>query len=161
MQACNHFIRKVIVLLCCSVFVSASLFAQEKFDMPPMPKMPDMPSISFPEYSDTFYHPTMPDNYKKPNANDKNKPETEATATDRTEKPKQKKTQDSLMKALISGEDVLSASDISSLYELGMFGDVSSIMGYGQTSSIFKPLKIYSLGLINPTAPTMPHILST
>ena len=133
MQACNHFIRKIIVLLCCSVFVSASLFAQEKLDMPPMPKMPDMPSISFPEYSDTFYHPTMPDNYKKPNANDKNKPEPEATATDKTEKPKQKKAQDSLMKALISGDDVLSASDISSLYELGMFGDVSSIMGYGQT----------------------------
>ena len=154
MQACNRFsgkqlVKKAVVLLFCSVLFSESLFSQEKLDMPPMPKMPDMPSISFPEYSTSFYRPAMPENYKKENANDKNKPEKDAAETDKTEKTKQKNPQNTLMKALISGEDVLSASDISSLYELGMFGDVSSIMGYGQTdySSAFSSTNTTNLML--------------
>ena len=138
MQACNRIsgkqlVKKAVALLFCSILFSEGLFSQEKLDMPPMPKMPDMPSISFPEYSTSFYRPALPENYKKDNVNDKNKSEKDAAETDKTEKTKQKNPQNTLMKALISGEDVLSASDISSLYELGMFGDVSSIMGYGQT----------------------------
>ena len=41
-----------------------------------------------------------------------------------------------MLKTLVNGNtDTLTASDISSLYDLGMFGDLSSIVGYNNTNA--------------------------
>ncbi len=136
MQICKtsrfrHSLKTVAIFFIASIFSSA-VFSQNKVDMPPMPAMPEMPGISFPEYGDSFYHPSVPGKQKPA---DKKKPDNEAPATEELEKSTQKKTSDALLKSLVNGNvDTLTASDISSMYDLGMFGDLSSIMGYGDSN---------------------------
>ena len=136
MQICKsctikHSVKVSALFFILSIFCGA-VFSQNKVDMPPMPPMPEMPVISFPEYGDTFYHPSVPGNIKPA---DIKKTDKEPPVLEDAEKSAQKKSSDALLKSLVNGNvDTLTASDISSLYELGMFGDVSSIMGYGDTN---------------------------
>lgn len=136
MQICKtssfrHSLKAAALIFIVGLFNTA-LFSQNKVDMPPMPAMPEMPTISFPEYGDTFYHPSVPGKQKPA---DKKKPDNEAPAAEELEKSSQKKSSDALLKSLVNGNvDTLTASDISSMYDLGMFGDISSIMGYGDSN---------------------------
>ena len=136
MQICNpsifrHSLKAAAVFFLAIIFSSA-LFSQNKVDMPPMPAMPEMPAISFPEYGNTFYHPSVPGKQKPA---DKKKPDNETPAAEGLEKSAQKKSSDALLKSLVNGNvDTLTASDISSMYDLGMFGNLSSIMGYGDSN---------------------------
>ena len=138
MQICNHnadkcSFRKAFLLLFICVLFFSTLYADDKIDMPPMPKMPEMPGISFPEYGDSFYHPSVPG---KTQPNNKKKNEDEPVITAESENKPQNKSSDVLLKTLVNGNtDTLTASDISSLYDLGMFGDLSSIVGYNNTNT--------------------------
>lgn len=138
MQICKtcvfrHSVKAATLFFIINLAFSSGLFSQNKVDMPPMPMMPEMPTISFPEYGDTFYHPSVPGNTKHPN---KQKADKEPPVLEDAEKSAQKKSSDALIKSLMNGNslDTLTASDISSLYDLGMFGDISSLMGYESTN---------------------------
>lgn len=118
------------------LFVAVPLFA-ESMEMPQMPQMPtvsDMPQVSIPTLDNDFYKPTMPANPAKPK-----KPESDVTAdtslnetilTDAT-------TTDDLLSTLLTNSSTLTAKDISSLYDSGLFTDVTSLGTTSLGSGLF------------------------
>lgn len=99
------------------------LFAQS-IEMPEIPQLSDMPEVSFPTLDNDFYKPSMPVNPAKPknpettNTTDSNLNDT--ILTDAT-------TTDDLLSSLLTSSSTLTAKDISTLYDSGMFTDVSSL----------------------------------
>ena len=115
-------IKRVIVF---SIFITFgfSLFAQVD-----MPEMPSMPEISMPKLGDSFYVPSLPSLTPKPVTNTTVKEDgsdivKETTLSDGT-------TTEDLLRQLLSGDDFLTASDISSLYDTGRFTNISSLGGF-------------------------------
>lgn len=130
MQTCK------LLPLVVGLFVAVPLFA-ESMEMPQMPQMPtvsDMPQVSIPTLDNDFYKPTMPANPAKPK-----KPESDVTAdtslnetilTDAT-------TTDDLLSTLLTNSSTLTAKDISSLYDSGLFTDVTSLGSSSLTSGLY------------------------
>lgn len=106
--------------------VTLPLFA-ESIEMPEMPSMPsvsDMPEVSIPILDNDFYKPTMPANPgKSKKADADNTSDTslnETVLTDAT-------TSDDLLTTLLTNSSTLTAKDISTLYDSGLFTDVTSL----------------------------------
>ncbi|MBO4532735.1 MAG: hypothetical protein J5726_03460 [Treponema sp.] len=123
-----------------AVFAAAVLagcigaFAQS-MEMPSMPtlSMPEMPSITAPTMDGKFYRPSLPSQTKSGSTTTENSTteskSTESVYTDGT-------TTDDILITLLSNANLLSASDISDLYDTGSFDTLSSLTGLtGLTSS--------------------------
>ena len=119
MQIC-----KTILCLAVGIFFSTGLFAQNKngagqVEMPEMPSMPEMPVIG-----GGFYTPSFPSRVKSTKkaetTDEKEKEMPEAVLTENIDP------NTLLTKALSSGNS-LTAYDISSLYDSGLFSSLSSL----------------------------------
>ena len=100
-------------------------------EMPSMPsissvQMPDMPSLSAPTMDGKFYKPSVPQHYTSSNTTT----ETTATETKSTETVlSDATTTDDLLLTLLTNSNLLTASDISGLYDTGSFDTLSSLSG--------------------------------
>ena len=118
------------------VFLGSFCFAQNDFSGMEMPEMPQMPEISgmpqMPSIGGGFYKPEIP-NVKNQNKKIKKEitsGETEAVLSEN------KNTND-FVSSLLSSNSNLTAQDISSLYDYGLFDDISSLTGLtGESSSV-------------------------
>ena len=129
MQICN-LIKKTSVLSALIFFIAAPFFSQS-VEMPSMPSMPSMPTIGSPHY-----HPEMPKftfpytNRQKTDTSKESSASTKtATLSDATVKP------EDMLTNLISSTNNLSASDITSLYDSGMFKNISGLFGTNFSST--------------------------
>ncbi len=112
--------------LCCPLFA-------QSVDMPEMPEMPSMPTID-----SSFYKPSFP---KRPDIKDSKKNTTE-TGKEKTESVlTESLTPESVLSSSLTKGNVLTAYDISSLYDSGLFSNLSSLKttagmsNYNTTSS--------------------------
>ena len=104
----------VVILLAGTI-----LFAIDMPDMPEMPSMPSMPAVG-----GSFYTPSFPSGLNsKRNTDNSAKEETEKAETILTEAV----TPDSLLSTVYANSGVLTAYDISSLYDSGLFSNLSSL----------------------------------
>ena len=109
-----------------------SIFAQS-LDMPEMPEMPSMPTIG-----GGFYTPSFPtrvkNNTQNQNATENGKEKNEAVLTESI-------TPESVLTSNLTKGNILTAYDISSLYDSGLFSNLSSLdttstmSNYNTTSS--------------------------
>lgn len=122
MQIC----RKSFCVIAAVFFVNALAFTQA-MEMPEMPSisMPDMPTISSPTMDGKFYRPSVPQQ-KQTKVSSSNtkvaepKKNTEAVLSDA------RSTED-LLQSLLTNSNLLSAGDISGLYNSGSFDTLSSL----------------------------------
>lgn len=123
MQVCK-LISGLAVLVLCSAVYAQSISNPE---MPAMPAMPGMPSLETP-----FYTPSFPSNSvvpkKKSNKNETTETEKQAVITNNDNA-------DDIVSTLMNNSSILSASDITSLYDSGMFNNLSSLSGTTAASS--------------------------
>jgi len=124
LQACN--LTKKVALVFATLCFSVMLSAQE-LEMPSMPEMPEMPSTSL---NGTFYTPSFPtkmmNNKKKTTKNETSK--TETVLTDGT-------STNDVLTSLLGNSSTLTASDISTLYDSGLFSNISSLDSTSALSS--------------------------
>lgn len=126
MQVCSKKSLKSIFAACIFAF-SLSFVCAQSLEMPEMPDMPDMPSIG-----GCFYRPSIPqfEKNKKNNENTgKDNGSTEAILSDGNAN------QEVLNTILGTDSNILSATDISSLYDSGVFNNLSSLTGNSLVSS--------------------------
>ena len=140
MQIC----KKIAALFVAAalIFAEGLLFAQS-MEMPSMPSissitMPDMPSISSPTMDGKFYRPSVPQNYSSSNKSSSESAGSESKAgetllTDAT-------TTDDLLLTLLTNSNLLTASDISGLYDTGSFDTLSSLSSLTGTSGLASSL---------------------
>jgi len=114
-------ISKSVLGLATAFLVSTSLFAQS-IEMPSMPDMPAMPSVAM---DGSFYTPSVP--YQKSAKSSAAKTKTETKKTEAV--LSDASTTQDLLTALTGNNSMLTASDISSLYDSGSFTDISSLSG--------------------------------
>lgn len=96
--------------------------------MPTMPEMPEMPAIGSSPYRPEmpkFVSPFTNQSNQKKTTNNQNGKAADSTATLSAAEP----TSQDLINSLFSGAGNLTASDITSLYNSGMFNDLSSLTG--------------------------------
>ncbi len=121
---------KLFFLVTCVLLLGAAvnqLFA-ESIEMPEMPQMPSMPTISA---DGSFYRPSLPSQLSKKNQTQDN----QQTADAATQSLLTETTSDQdLLSALTGTNSTLTATDISDLYDSGLFTTMSSLTG-GQLSS--------------------------
>ena len=126
---CRHIAARImagLIVLFCTQFI----FGQS-MEMPSMPsissvQMPDMPSLSAPTMDGKFYKPSVPQHYTSSNTTT----ETTATETKSTETVlSDATTTDDLLLTLLTNSNLLTASDISGLYDTGSFDTLSSLSG--------------------------------
>ena len=115
-----------------ALFISAFLFGQVK--MPEMPDMPAMPGVTMPQMDDTFYTPNIPPKNvpQKQTAPDKQLAEQDGDKNQSV--LKDGVTTDDIIKRMVSGSDLLTASDISTLYDSNLFSNISSLSGVNLNS---------------------------
>lgn len=110
------------------LFIETFFAFSQALDMPQMPSMPEvlsMPEISSPTVDGSFYTPSVPTIPKKPEV-EKTKMEkgadtvTKKTITEST-------SPESVLSSLLTNNTALTAQDISSLYDYGLFSDISSL----------------------------------
>ena len=126
--------RKILCAITAAFFVQV-LFAQA-MEMPEMPSisMPDMPTISSPTMDGKFYKPSVPQQRQsKTNSSNTKTSDTkktnEAVLSDAT-KP------EDILQSLLTNSNLLSAGDISGLYNSGSFDTLSSLTSLtGKTNS--------------------------
>lgn len=128
----------VSLLLCSGLYAqSASTTSQ----MPEMPEMPSMPTIGGGFYTPSF--PVRPGNQNKTNSSDNSKEKNESVLTEAI-------TPESVINAALTKGNTLTASDISSLYDSGLFTNISSLSGTGAGAAN---------GLSNYTTSTSTNVL--
>ena len=118
MRVCKS---KKAAVAACVILACTALFAQTQtspIDMPQMPAMPDMPTIGGGFYTPSF--PTRPNNPNKKNSAEKDKDKADSILTESL-------TPDSMNPTVFSNSGVLTANDISSLYDSGLFSNLSSL----------------------------------
>ncbi len=126
----------VSLLLCSGLYAqSASTTSQ----MPEMPEMPSMPTIGGGFYTPSF--PVRPGNQKNTKSSDNSKEKSESVLTEAI-------TPESVINAALTKGNTLTASDISSLYDSGLFTNISSLSGAGVAN-----------GLSNYTTSTSTNVL--
>ena len=126
MRVCKS---KKAVFAACIILTAATLFAQTQsspIDMPEMPSMPDMPTIGGGFYTPSF--PTRPNNPNKKTSAETDKDKPEAFLTESL-------TPDSMKPTVFSNSGALTANDISSLYDSGLFSNLSSLGSAGNLSN--------------------------
>lgn len=110
------------------------LIFSQTLEMPSMPSMPDFPSVS---QDGSFYRPSFPS--KMNNQNYSNKKSEESKNQNETVIKNQ--TSDIAKKLLDSSlSSTLTASDISALYDSGLFGNISSLQYNSQYDSMSNSL---------------------
>lgn len=119
--------RKVLQIFKCigaaGIFlVNAALLSAQTIEMPAMPNMPSMPTISS---SGSFYTPSIPYQGNSGNKTTSTKTDSSKSETVITDANNPL----SLYSALLNDTSTLTASDISSLYDSGLFTDLSSLSG--------------------------------
>lgn len=120
MQASNFF--KKILWGSFTAILGFSLFAQS-MEMPSMPVMPEMPAVSNPSLDGAFYKPSMP-----VHGNVKNQEEKKSAANSTTSSIlKDATTTDNIMSSFLNTNPNLTATDISTLYDSGLFSNLSSL----------------------------------
>ncbi|MCR4953544.1 MAG: hypothetical protein K6A43_05655 [Treponema sp.] len=130
MQICkkNGFCSVIAFLILFFVCDGSFLFAQT-IKMPEMPTMPEMPKMG-----DSFYHPTFPGKSVAPAEKSGTKEENEKKEPVLTNG----QTTEEYLAEILKRNNLLSAQDISNLYDSGSFGTLSSLVGgnsLSQTSS--------------------------
>ena len=111
----------------------------ESLEMPAMPEMPSMPTISNPSLDGNFYKPSIPSQKTNSSKNDaeNNQQNTAAASsailTDGS-------TSEDILSSFINNNTNLTAKDISTLYDSGLFTNLSSLTGLS---------KDYSSGIAN------------
>ena len=117
--------KKLLAAGICSLSVAVYGFSQT-IEMPAMPDMPEMPTTSV---SGSFYRPSFPSkmvNKKISQKEDNSKSETvlsDGTSTN------------DVLTSLLGSSSTLTATDISSLYDSGLFTNVSSLDSVSSLSS--------------------------
>lgn len=134
MQVCNHqkLLKKAFFSFFLTGIFGQGLFCQmvsaQNLEMPTMPEMPSMPDMPSTSASGSFYRPTFPTSSSSKKTADSTteakSTTTETLLTDGTT------TSDRLASFLTGDSSTLTASDISSLYDAGLFSD---ILGLGTT----------------------------
>ncbi len=120
--------RKMATIFVAAVFCGAGCLFAQSMEMPSMPtiSMPEITSVSSPTMDGKFYRPSLPSQTKKTgtssDAGTTETKSTEAIITDGT-------TTDDILVSLLSNANLLSASDISDLYDTGSFDTLSSLTG--------------------------------
>ena len=122
MQTC----RKILCVSAAVFLTGAALFAQA-IEMPEMPTitMPEMPSISSPTMDGKFYRPSVP-------KQNQSKQSTSAADSGDTKKSNEVVLSDAtrpedILQSLLSNSNLLTANDISGLYNSGSFNTLSSL----------------------------------
>lgn len=123
MQICKSkkALSSAFVLLLGAGF-SLSLFSQSNtkpLDMPEMPAMPSMPAVG-----GGFYTPSLPN---RPNNTKQSKDTTEQTKEKTESVLTEAITPESVLSSALAKGNTLTASDISSLYDSGLFTNLSSL----------------------------------
>ena len=122
MQICKKSAGRKIFTAVLSLLFSSSFIFGSDIEMPAMPAMPSMPSISL---DGSFYTPSVPTsmmpNQQQEKKNDKND-ETVIKSKDDSQLT---------LESLLKDDSTLTAGDISTLYDSGLFTDLSTL-----TSSI-------------------------
>lgn len=127
MQVCNV---KKLILTAVIVTGGLQILSSQSMEMPAMPSMPSAPQIQMPTISNTtsapsFYRPSVPTQQaqnKGTESTPSNMPaaKTETVISDG-------KTSTELYSNLLKNNSMLTALDISSLYDSGLFTDISSL----------------------------------
>lgn len=109
---------KIVSVIFLSVIISAELFCQEM----PQIEMPEMPSM--PTLDGSFYTPSFPSRInnktKKAVAEETEKEKNETVLTNSVNP-------NTLLSSVLAGNNALTANDISSLYDSGLFSSLSSL----------------------------------
>ena len=122
MQVCN--LKKAFLFGIC-IFFNFCLFGQS-ITMPSMPKMPISPSM--PTLGGEFYQPSTPTSSISSNTNSTNqKVENSSSETKNQTIISNSTNSNDIFTALTTNNSILSASDISSLYDSGLFDNFSSL----------------------------------
>lgn len=124
------------------LFLAFSGYAQS---MPQMPQMPTMPSVTMPSMDGTAYTPQMPQFPSNPFVNQQSKPKNltnnnNNNSDDKNAADSKKQNtanqntlntaaKNNMINSLFTGANRLTATDVNSLYESGMFGNISSLYG--------------------------------
>ncbi|MCR4742507.1 MAG: hypothetical protein K5866_06535 [Treponema sp.] len=125
MLACNRLKSKFLFSLLFTV--TFTLFA-ESIEMPSMPQMPSMPSISNPSLDGNFYKPSIP----RPNNNSKNtedESQNQANGVSSNTVLSDGSSTEDILSSFINNNANLTAKDISTLYDSGLFTNLSSLTG--------------------------------
>lgn len=111
----------------------------ESLEMPAMPEMPSMPTISNPSLDGIFYKPSIP---RQKNNSSKNDAENnqQNTAAASSAILTDGSTSEDILSSFINNNTNLTAKDISTLYDSGLFTNLSSLTGLS---------KDYSSGIAN------------
>ena len=108
----------------------AILFAAGTFlfavDMPEMPEMPSMPTVGGGFYTPSF--PMRPGSEKQKSSSETAKEKSESVLTEAV-------TPDSVLTSALTKGNALTAYDISSLYDSGLFSNISSLGNTGSLSN--------------------------
>jgi len=123
LPACKFFSKLIICAVLISGF-SICIFAQS-IEMPDMPKMPEMPAISNPTLDGNYYKPSMPNH----GSSDKKVGKDNNTAANSTAILSDANSSDDIISSFLSTNSNLTANDISSLYDSGLFTNISSLTG--------------------------------
>ena len=100
-------------------FLCSGLYAQTTIEMPEMPEMPSMPTVGGGFYRPSF--PNRPNNTKQSDTSGEgSKEKTESVLTEAI-------TPESILNATLAKGNTLTAYDISSLYDSGLFSNISSL----------------------------------
>ena len=103
------------MLLCCGLYAQS----QNTVEMPEMPQMPSMPTLG-----GGFYTPSFP---TRPNSSG-NKKDTAETSKEKSESVlTEALTPESILSSALIKGNTLTANDISSLYDSGLFTNISSL----------------------------------
>jgi len=129
--------NKRLFILACFVLFGESLLVSQSVEMPKMPEMPDitvdieMPEITNPTIGNGFYYPTVPS--IKTRSDEKTKKITDDTTTT-TQVLTDATTGEDLIKAFLNSSSTLTANDISTLYDSGLFSSLSGLTGTSTAS---------------------------
>ncbi len=116
--------KKALTVFCAMLtgFIFCNpVFAQDQSSVE-MPEMPDMPSM--PQIGGSFYKPSFPSGFgSRKNKNETDNDDNETNASVLTEAV----TPESLLSTVYSNSGILTAYDISALYDSGLFDNISSL----------------------------------
>ncbi len=122
MQIC----KRIFCAAAIACLIQSLVFAQA-IEMPEMPSvsMPEMPTISSPTMDGKFYKPSVPKQMQQQNKSSSTSPtdtkkSSEAVLSDAT-------TSEDILLSLLTNSNLLTAGDISGLYNSGSFDTLSSL----------------------------------
>lgn len=107
-----------------NIFFSFSVFAQS-VSMPEMPSMPTMPTVG-----GEFYRPTTPTSSVLQNATSESLSSSTENLSTQSQKSKatiSSSNSSDVLSSLLTNNSILSAYDITNLYDSGLFNDLSSL----------------------------------